>query len=324
LELIKLAKKKTNEEFISEVKQKRGSEYVFQEPYQGTNVKIPVKHIPCGYVWDVKPNTFLNLETGCPKCSGKKHKTNKEFLKEIFDLVGNEYTFLDEYVNKSTHLRIVHNTCHHKYKVTPNHFLKGRRCPKCIRKGRPQYRTKTTEEFANDLRKLKGDEFIVVGDYTDNKTKIDIKHVKCGKIFKVRPNSILSKDTGCPRCKRSIGEERVNEAIIKYLSEDFTYRAQHTFKTCKLDKVLPFDFVIFKKNGKKAQPVLAIEYDGIQHFIPTFGKTEEEKIDNLVKTNKRDSVKDGWCMAKEINLIRIPYTKLDKIDSIIKKALTKL
>ena len=46
-----------------------------------------------------------------------------DLKKEVFDLVENEYTFLDSYVNTDTKLRVRHNKCGHTYKVTPYHFF---------------------------------------------------------------------------------------------------------------------------------------------------------------------------------------------------------
>lgn len=63
-----------------------------------------------------------------------KRKTNEEFQQEIKDMVGDEYTFLDTYVNTSTKIKVKHNICGNTYKVTPNHFLRGSRCPYCFGK----------------------------------------------------------------------------------------------------------------------------------------------------------------------------------------------
>ena len=60
-----------------------------------------------------------------------KRKTDAEFKQEVFDLVGNEYVFLDTYANANTKIKVKHNKCGHIYKVTPAHFFSGRRCPYC-------------------------------------------------------------------------------------------------------------------------------------------------------------------------------------------------
>ena len=56
-----------------------------------------------------------------------------------------------------------------------------------------------------------------------------------------------------------------------------------------------------------------IEFDGIQHFSPTFGE------DILSKTQEHDIYKNNWCKANDIPLIRINYLQLEnlKIEDII-------
>ncbi len=67
----------------------------------------------------------------CSYCAGLIKKTNNQFRKEVYDLVGDDYTFLDSYVNAITKIRVKHNKCGHIYKVKPDSFLQGSRCPYC-------------------------------------------------------------------------------------------------------------------------------------------------------------------------------------------------
>ena len=60
-----------------------------------------------------------------------RRKTNDQFKKEVFDLVGDEYTFLECYQGASTKIKVKHNKCGHTYEVTPTHFLTGERCSHC-------------------------------------------------------------------------------------------------------------------------------------------------------------------------------------------------
>jgi hypothetical protein len=50
-------------------------------------------------------------------------KTNEEFEQEVFELVGSEYSLLEEYVDSKTKIKIRHNCkeCNnHKYFVSPS------------------------------------------------------------------------------------------------------------------------------------------------------------------------------------------------------------
>ena len=56
---------------------------------------------------------------------------NEEFKKEVFDLVGAEYSALSNYVNSKTKIRVKHEKCGCEYETLPSAFLAGFRCPSC-------------------------------------------------------------------------------------------------------------------------------------------------------------------------------------------------
>ena len=93
-----MTKRKTDEEFKQEVYDLVGNEYVFLEPYRGANTKIEVKHNKCENVYEIRPSNFINGQR-CPYCNGNHKKNDIQFQHEVYILVGNEYTFLDKYVN---------------------------------------------------------------------------------------------------------------------------------------------------------------------------------------------------------------------------------
>lgn len=61
-----------------------------------------------------------------------KRKTLDEVKREIFEIVGNEYTLIGEYLNNHTPISIRHNVCGHYWNPTIKNFIKNNvRCPKC-------------------------------------------------------------------------------------------------------------------------------------------------------------------------------------------------
>lgn len=99
--------------------------------YINTQTKLKCKCLICGYIWYTSWGSLYYYKSGCPQCAGTITKTNKEFVEEIYELVGNEYVFLEKYKNARTKIKIKHNKCNNVYYVTPNDFLSGRRCPHC-------------------------------------------------------------------------------------------------------------------------------------------------------------------------------------------------
>src|SRR5690625_4956 len=68
----------------------------------------------------------------CARCSKVYKRTHEEFLEEIANLVGNEYTFLEKYKHVDKKLKVIHNVCGNEYEVTPYKFISAeQRCPKC-------------------------------------------------------------------------------------------------------------------------------------------------------------------------------------------------
>lgn len=58
--------------------------------------------------------------------------SSKEIMEqEIYELVGEEYELVGDYVDRITKVRIKHNKCQHSFTVKPIHFLDGGRCPFC-------------------------------------------------------------------------------------------------------------------------------------------------------------------------------------------------
>lgn len=134
---------------------------------------------------------------------GKK-LTNEEFLNKVKNLTGNEYNFLDEYINNKMKLTVVHNSkeCNfYKYKVKPHHFLEGSRCPICVRKNNSTKRAKTDEEFRKEVYDLVKNEYKVITKYEKSDVKITFEHFVNGTshLFDMRPSDFLFGHR-CPKC----------------------------------------------------------------------------------------------------------------------------
>ena len=71
-------------------------------------------------------------------------------------------------------------------------------------------RRKTHQEFVEEVFVLVGREYEVVGRYKNSKTKVKLKHNKCGHEWRVIPNSFTgSKGTRCPKCATSIRNKNI-------------------------------------------------------------------------------------------------------------------
>jgi hypothetical protein len=125
-------KKKTHEEFVTEVKNKFNDEYLVLGEYQDITKKIKIRHNKCLFEWEVYPGNILSGQSKCPHCSRKATFTTESFSRVIDDLTNGEYKITGTYKNVRTKISIKHNICGHEWDVFPNAFKDaGSRCPKC-------------------------------------------------------------------------------------------------------------------------------------------------------------------------------------------------
>lgn len=271
----------------------RVCECVFQQSFRGFRDSIHKTCRDCRYIF-----------------SGKtRAKTTQQFKQEVFSLNGSEYVVVGDYVNANTKIKLKHARCGCEYYVLPRAFLEqGHRCPSCNPK-----RHKTHQEFVDELSELVGDEYTVLGEYKNSISKLDVQHNVCGYLWSVTPNNILT-GTRCPSCYRSKGEEAI-ELSLKNMG--ISYIKEYEFEDCVYKNVLRFDFYIPNYGA-------LIEYDGIQHFEPCgFGEKDESVVHERFKEiQKRDRIKNEYCKKNSIPLLRIPYWKVDSVDTAISEYIT--
>ena len=296
-------------QFKNEVYELVKDEYtVLSDKYINNKTKIKMKHNKCGFEWEVTPHNFLNNNTRCPYCSGKYKRTHNDFIKEVYNLVGNEYTVLSKYktdgTKKPDKVTFKHNYCGKEFDMRAHDFLKlGSRCPYCAKEISNKKQQLSEGEFLRRIYTVVGAEYTVLDEYSGCREEIRFKHNKCGNVFKMKPKKFLYDNNRCPYCKRSKGEERI-ENWLK--SHDIDYEREYKFLDCKYKNPLPFDFKLEYEDGS----LLLIEFDGIQHFQETWH-------DNFQIQQKRDEIKNNYCKDHNIDLIRIKYTDYDNIEKIL-------
>ncbi len=287
-----------------------------RDEYENIKQKLLIKCWRCGEVFEQSFSGFrYSLHKACRKCryflGGRKSaKATDEFRQEVYELEGNEYTVLGEYIDASTKVKIRHNKCGHVYYVLPRAFLEqGNRCPNCNPK-----KKKTHKEFCNEVYDLVGDEYTVIDKYRNAMDKIRIKHNVCKSVWRTSPNNFLS-GTRCPYCYRSKGEDRIANILSM---NNIEYQGEYIFEDCIHIEPLRFDFYLSQYN-------MCVEYDGEQHFKPCgFGEKDASKvIEKFNMVQKRDEIKNQYCKDNNIKLIRIPYYEFDNIENIINEQILK-
>lgn len=291
---------KTHGEFISEVYAQVGKEYTVLSIYEKANNRIMIRHNLCGHVYEVKPAHFVNLKRRCPKCAGKCI-TNEDFTHRLYHIHGDSLTVLDKYKNYNTKVRVICNICGHKYMTATSNLLKGSKCPKCADIRTSERCTKSNETFIKEVYDAVGDEYTVLSEYIGCKEDVHMRHNLCGHEFTTSSDYFINKKCRCPKCMESHGEQHIRNFLT---SIDIEYIREKTFPDLKHKGRLRFDFYLPTLN-------LLIEYDGVQHFEPMQrkGMTYQQALNNFQANKLRDNMKNEYCKAKGITLIRFSYTQ---------------
>ncbi len=303
MEMVEL-RRKTDEEFVRELDELVGEEYTSLTPYIRSNEHIIMRHNICGNEYNVRPNLFLKGGR-CPNCFGNKAKTktHETFVKEVFDLVGDEYTILTKYTNRVNDVIVRHNVCGREYSVRPHNFLSKSRCVECYYDSLRL----TRDEAISKMRSSLDETYELISEYVSLQKLSELRHIKCGTTFKVRLTDVIQKRSGCPKCAMSIGEQQVSTFLD---SIGVTYEINKKFDGLEDDKQLSYDFYIPEMNT-------LIEFQGIQHYMPkTFGGiTKDEAIVNFERQKLHDKMKREYAADNGIILLE-PNFKLKTYESV--------
>lgn len=198
-----MANKKTHDEFVDEVFDLCGLEYIVMNRYVDSRTKVLIRHNICKTEFLVRPDSFL-MGSRCPKCNtDKRTKKHEDFIAKLDTLFPNKkYTVLEKYVNTRTKIRIKHNECGTEFMASPKDLLQKKAgCPECkYNKPKPR-RNFDTYSFKKEVDRLTNNSYLVLSPYTNTTTKILIKHKECGNVYEVRPNDFLQ-GRRCPKCCR--------------------------------------------------------------------------------------------------------------------------
>lgn len=295
-----MKKRKTNEQFIKDVKRLWGNEYTPIGEYKGSAIKIEVRHNLCGNTWWVLPGNLL-AKKGCPYCKRMNlFITDDEFKKRVSALTGDNIIVLTKYTNGTTPIVFECKKHGTKFSMQPTSFLHHCNywCPDCKYEHTHKVQSKSQEQFEKDLIKKHHGDIVSIGTYVNTHTKVKLKCTKCNNTFMAEPNAVI-RLSGCPFCYESHGEKDIAYTLDRL---NISYVAQKKFENCFLKRKLPFDFYIEDEN-------LLIEYDGAQHIKPVEMFGGEKYLDS---TKIRDDIKNKFAIDEGIHLFRISYKLKDE------------
>lgn len=125
---------------------------------------------------------------------------------------------------------------------------------------------------------------------------------ECGQQKDIRQDALLSGSTISCGCLKSRGNEKVAK-ILRDAGIDFIPE----YSPPNMEGRKRFDFAVLE-NGNVAY---FIEYDGILHS--EYSNSGWDTEERFKRTQTSDKIKNEYCRVNSIPLIRIPYTKFDRL-----------
>jgi len=131
-----LKKTKSHETFIKDITEYYLDRITIENKYVDSKHRIDVKCNVCNHHWTTLPKHLTTSRIECPICTFKrlgleKRKSHEDFIKDVFDVHGDKYSVIGEYIKATERIDIKCNVCGNIWKIKPNGLLNGDGCPEC-------------------------------------------------------------------------------------------------------------------------------------------------------------------------------------------------
>lgn len=294
-----MPRKKTNEEFIEELKLKNPTIIVL-DTYKKSSIKVHCKCLIDGYEWYATPNSLLR-GSGCPKCCNRERYDN-ESIRERLKESNPNIELIGDFVNVNTKMKCKCLIDGYIWESRPCDILHGHGCPKCNKCQRY-----TTKEFVEELSKINND-IEIIGEYVNANTYIKCRCKKDGYIWNAKPKNLLS-GYGCSKCAMSKGEQKIksilDEAGIEYVHQ---YKFDDLYGT--KNGLLSYDFFLLKYN-------MLIEYQGNFHD----GTARIQTMEEYKIQQEHDKRKYNYAISHNFEILEIWYYDFNNISQILHEKL---
>lgn len=306
-----MSKRKTHEEFLSEINSVNSNIKILGL-YKSANEKILCNCKICGHEWLATPHNLLHGK-GCKKCSDKanailRNKTHEQFVREM-ELINPNIDIIGTYIGAKTKVLVKCKIDNCEWYTYPTSLLQGVGCPECKKYTLSKLNCKSHDQFIKEVRQVNKD-IEIISRYCNCAIKIKCRCKLCKHEWYTLPSSPIS-GVGCPNCRKSKGEEKIEKFLI---SNNIKYIPQYKFDDLigVGNRQLSYDFYLDSN--------ILIEYQGIQHYEPVecFGGDVQFEIQQ-----EHDKRKCEYAKTHNITLIEIPYWDFDNIETILESRLLK-
>ena len=238
----------------------------------------------------LRPNTNMK----CPFCEGRHKNPSLEQIEYKINKTDSDYLLVEYSGGVSKKSKLLHKKCNNIWDIRLLSFFNGDRCPKCSHGSRRYTDTEIINMLPNNISLVQSYYSIICGKDHTHLFKCNV----CNHEWSTRLSNITREfGSRCPQCIAAEKDSKAIKFIKNYLNDKkVDFIAEASFKDCRDKRLLKFDIYIKNINT-------IIEFDGAQHFDGNiFYKNTSQIYQN------RDYIKNEYCITKNINLLRIPYT----------------
>lgn len=300
-------------EFIGKCRSVHGDRYDYSlVEYKGRERRVEIRCADHGIFWQSAGNHLAGK--GCRECaklavSAKLTHSVEDFVIKAKAKHGSRYDYSQTEYKAAKEKVAIRCRVHGVFFQMPVNHCNGQGCPACAKTFRGRKRMLGNDVFLARAASH-GDWYEFLTNYKGASKDILVLCKRCGSEH-WQPASCIIAGHGCKSCRMSIGEKRIVNFLRKH-NIDFTHQWTP-------------DGGIFGARGKSFDFMvscgLIIEFDGRQHFepVPRFGGEQAFELQKI-----RDGDKNRWAKENNKHLIRIPYTAMESVDSILEDAILKM
>lgn len=273
--------------------------------FEGTYGYMKYQCLECGRIYEkTRANHAYENQTLCSHCySARNSKLRNWILK--FLKINKQFTLVEKWNGNTGDNLILHcNQCDSIFSKQPANLFQRKIntiCPICGDNSAPV----SFEQFFGRLNEVQQQEYKFLN-YTTMGKSCKIKH-QCGFVFSQKPLNFI-KGRGCPKCHKKFS--RGEEAILNFCAtNNIKCYTQYRFEDFKK---YSYDFYLPDHN-------LLIEYNGKQHYAPVEHWGGDETYE---KQKQRDALKIQYAQQHAIQLLTIPYTEFQNLNTILASSTT--
>lgn len=250
-----------------------------------------------------------------------RRKTHEEFVQDIFEKVGNEYTVIGTYVNSRTKIMMRHNCdkCdNYEYPVTPSSFLtRENRCPKCANNIK-----KTHDQFEKEIEEIYGkDVYTFITEYINCNCQLIVKHNSCGETFPINAMTLSEKPKNstppCPNCNDNFKVKLTQEEVeSRYEKEGYKLISKYENVHANITAICPngHEWTHLHSNFKKGERCKhcanntkkTLEYARSifikNNFTPTFTRYNNNKEPLTFICNEHPEYGEQTCRLSNLEI----------------------